>query len=140
MKVKDVMSKNLFTIAPDATLKSAAQTMKDNKIGMLPVQTRDGKLVGTITDRDIAVRAVALGLEPEHKVEEAMTRGCETCHEDDSVSDVAQRMTAHKVRRVVVVSGDKEKPRGVVSLGDLAFNAESRKVAGDVLSRVAVKR
>jgi CBS domain-containing protein len=107
---------------------------------MLPVIGPDGRIVGTVTDRDIAVRAVARGLDPSRKVEEAMTAGCEFCEDNESVVDVARRLTEKKLRRVVVVSHDEKKPAGVVSIGDLAVDADSRRIAGDVLSKVAVHR
>ena len=69
----------------------------------------------------------------------AMTPGCECCLEDDSVDDVAERMTARKVRRLVVMERDGHTPLGVVSLDDLAVNGKTRKVAGEVLSHVATR-
>lgn len=139
-RVKEVMSSRLYTIARDDTLESAARTMKDNKVGMLPVINSDGTIIGTVTDRDIAVRAVARGLDPNRRVEEAMTAGCEVCDDDESVIDVARQMTDKKLRRVVVVSHDDKKPTGVISIGDLAVNAGSRRIAGEVLSQVARHR
>jgi CBS domain-containing protein len=136
MKVKEVMSTRLYTTTRDATLESAARTMKDNQIGMLPVIDAKGTIVGTVTDRDIAVRAVARGLDSNRKVEEAMTPGCEVCNDEESVDDVARRMSEKRLRRMVVVSQDRKQAAGIVSLGDLAVHAGSRKIAGDVLSRV----
>jgi CBS domain-containing protein len=140
MKVRDVMSKRLFTTTQEETLESAARIMAERDIGMLPVLAADGRVVGTITDRDIAVRAVARGLETRStRVEAAMTPGCERCLEDDSVQDVAERMAVRKVRRLLVTDQDGRTPLGVVSLDDLATHGKSRKVAGVVLSQVAAR-
>ena len=138
MKVKEVMSKRLYTTTQEESLESAARTMAEREIGMLPVLAADGRVVGTITDRDITIRAVARGLEPRSaRVDAAMTPGCECCLEDDSVDDVAERMTARKVRRLVVMERDGHTPLGVVSLDDLAVNGKTRKAAAEVLSHVA---
>jgi len=140
MKVKDVMTKKVYSTEQNETLASAARQMKNHDVGMLAVMSSDGKVVGTITDRDITVRGIARDLNPTNtSVKEAMTPGCEFCFEDDSIEDAAQHMRDKGLRRVVVVSKGNRKPSGVVSLGDLAVHPDSRRVAGEVLSQVATR-
>lgn len=138
MKVRDVMTRDPQSIRSDATIEDAARAMRDHRIGILPVVASDGRVVGTITDRDIAIRAVAQGLKPTAWVREAMTPGVEFCHEDDTVDDVARRMADKKLHRVVVMEEDDRAMRGIVSIGDLAIRGDDKKLVGDVLARVSV--
>lgn len=120
MQVRDVMTKNVKMVSPNDTIQKAATIMSDNNIGVLPV-CENGRLLGMLTDRDIAVRAVALGKIPSVcKVREAMTTGVKYVLEDEMSQAVARSMARLKVRRLPVVNRQ-EQLVGIVSLGDLAM-------------------
>ncbi|MGB5986323.1 MAG: CBS domain-containing protein [Desulfobacterales bacterium] len=131
MLVKEVMTPNVDYIAHDKTLQEVADMMKTQDIGEMPVVI-GGEAVGVITDRDIAIRGVAHGLDPKAAtVADAMTEGIIVCREDDDIQNAAQTMAARKVRRLPVMNAD-GKLSGMVSLGDLALNLDPAQ-AGEVL-------
>jgi CBS domain-containing protein len=117
MQVGECMSSKVRTIRPDETLKTASKLMLDSDIGVLPV-TDDDRLIGMITDRDIAVRAVAQGLGPDARVRDAMSREVLYCFGDQEVDEVAENMSDIKVRRLPVVDRNK-RLIGILSTGDL---------------------
>lgn len=118
MKIRDAMTRDAKLAHPDDSLRQAAQMMRECDCGVLPVADGD-RLVGMITDRDIAVRGVAGGKGPEAKVREAMTGEVKYCYEDEDIDRVCHNMEAIQVRRLPVVNRDKRLV-GIVSLGDLA--------------------
>jgi len=124
MKVSDVMTREVQTISPNQTAKEAASFMLSTDSGSIPV-TDGERLVGMITDRDIAVRGVAKGFAPDTPVSELMTRDCITAREDDDVSTIASKMSEAQVRRLTVIDGD-EKLCGIVSLGDLSRDGDDQ--------------
>ena len=132
MKISEVMTRDVETVKPDEPIRQAAQFMLRADTGSLPVCDGD-KLVGMLTDRDIAVRAVADGRGPDTPVREAMTDHVDYCFEDDEVEEVAMKMSDTQVRRFPVLSRDDQKLVGVVSLGDLSRSdkGEAAKVALD---------
>lgn len=117
--ISEIMTQDVTVIAPTGNLQQAAQLMRDQDIGALPVC--DGtRLVGMITDRDITIRAVAEGKSPgDVQVSEVMSDKVFWCYEDQSVEEVLQEMGDEQIRRIPVMSRDKRLV-GVVSLGDLA--------------------
>jgi uncharacterized protein (DUF2267 family)/CBS-domain-containing membrane protein len=119
MKVSDVMTRNVRLASPNDTLEEIATRMAKEDVGFLPVGEND-RLVGTITDRDIVARAVALGRDGQSRVRDAMTRDIKYCFDDDSVDDVVQNMGDIQVRRMPVVNRNKRLV-GVVSLADAAM-------------------
>jgi len=120
MKISEVMSCDVQCIRPDATLHQAAEKMKSLDVGSLPVCHSD-KLVGMITDRDIVVRSVAEGHDPEiDHVQDVMSPELFHCFEDQDVREIARLMKDKQVRRIPVLSRDKRLV-GIVSLGDLAL-------------------
>ena len=119
MKIRDVMTPDAQLIRPDDTLQHAAELMEDCDCGVLPVAGNE-RLVGMITDRDIAIRGIAHGKGPEAKVRDAMTKEVKYCFEDEDCSHVAQNMAELQVRRLPVLSRDKRLV-GIVSIGDLAL-------------------
>ena len=136
MQVKDVMTRGVECVSPDATLQDAARKMKDLDVGPLPVCDND-RLAGMLTDRDIVVRAVAEGRDPRSaKVREAMTEGIDYCFEDDDVGQAAGLMRQRQVRRLVVLNRDKRLV-GIVSLGDLAVETGDEQLAGNTLEAVS---
>jgi CBS domain-containing protein len=118
MKVKHVMNAQVHLANPSQPIWEAAQTMLESDAGALPVWEGD-RLVGMITDRDIAVRAVASRKSVDTTVGEVMTNQVLYCFEDDDVERVADNMSQQKVRRLPVVDRDKRLV-GIVSVADLA--------------------
>lgn len=118
MKISDVMTPDVEVIGPDDTLRTAAQMMADIDAGTLPVCDGE-RLVGMVTDRDITVRAVAAGCDPEATpVRNVMSEEPRYCFEDDDVEEVSKKMASWHVRRLPVLDRDKRLV-GIVSLGDL---------------------
>ena len=118
MKVRDTMSTNVRLASPDQTIREAAQAMADVDSGVLPVGEND-RLVGMITDRDIAVRGIAKGKGPDASVRDVMTDHVDYCFEDQDVEEVTKNMADIKVRRLPVLNRDKRLV-GIISLGDIA--------------------
>src|SRR6266436_10036539 len=127
MKIANIMSRNVQIVGPDDTIRSAAALMKKIDAGLLPV-TEGDKLVGMITDRDIAIRAVAQGKGPDAKVRDAMSHEVKYCFEDEDVDHVAQNMGELQVRRLPVMNREKRLV-GIVSLADLATEGSLPKTA-----------
>ena len=127
MKISEVMTKNVATVTPDQSAREAAAFMLSAEAGSIPVLDGD-KLVGMITDRDIAVRGVAQGHGPETPVRELMSEGLICIRDDEEVSDVASRMANAQVRRLPVIDSD-DRLCGIVSLGDLSREAKENLAA-----------
>ncbi|HEY0629171.1 MAG TPA: CBS domain-containing protein [Sphingomicrobium sp.] len=125
MKISEVMTTEVEKVSADQTAREAASFMLRADAGSIPVCDGD-RVIGMITDRDIAVRGVAEGRGPDTPVSELMSDGIVCAHEDDDVQSVAQRMSEEQVRRMPVVDGE-DRLIGIVSLGDLAreTNGES---------------
>src|SRR3954469_5763616 len=117
-KLKDVMSRAVKVVGPDSSIREAAQFMRDGNFGLLPVVEND-RMVGTVSDRDIAVRGVAEGKEWRTKGRDVMSTGILWAYEDDSVGAALDGMSERQVRRLPVVSRQKRLV-GIVALGDLA--------------------
>src|SRR5881227_2334451 len=127
MKIRDVMTRTAQLTSPDDTLRHAAQMMKECDCGVLPVADGD-RLVGMITDRDIAIRGIADGKGPDARVSDAMSREVKYCFEDEDVAHVAKNMAELQVRRLPVMNRDKRLV-GIVSLADLATEGSLPKTA-----------
>ncbi|MPZ34937.1 MAG: CBS domain-containing protein [Rhodospirillales bacterium] len=127
MRVSEAMSRDVQVAASDQTLQQAATKMRDLDVGALPVGEND-RLVGMITDRDIAIRAVADNKAPSTKVRDAMTRAVKFCYDDEDVDHVARNMGDQQVRRLPVVNRDKRLV-GILALGDLAAQGAVRPAA-----------
>jgi CBS domain-containing protein len=136
MLLRDMMTATIEDIPVDATLMQAAAKMKQLDIGALPVR-ENNRLVGMITDRDIAVRAVAEGHDPQRtSVRDAMSRDICFCYEDDSVESAAKLMEEKQIRRLPVYDRS-QRAIGMVSLGDLAVRNHDERLSGEVLDRVS---
>jgi len=121
-KISEVMTSEVQIVRPDDTLQDAAAMMAEQDVGALPVC--DGsRLQGMITDRDIAVRAVANGRDADTPVREVMSEDVIWCSEDDGTQDVLERMGQRQIRRIPVVDANRNLV-GIVSLGDLAIEDE----------------
>ena len=134
MKVRDKMTRMVRIASPDDSVQQAARLMAEADAGALPVG-QDDRLVGMVTDRDIAVRAVAAGKGPETRVGEVMSPGVEYCFEDEELEEVARRMGERQVRRLPVLNREKRLV-GILSLGDVAMG-EGPHPAGDALSGIS---
>jgi CBS domain-containing protein len=118
MKISEVMTTDVQTVSADQTAREAANFMLRAEAGSIPVCEGD-KVIGIITDRDIAVRGVAEGRGPDTLVSELMSDGIICAREDDDIAEVALRMSQEQVRRLPVLDAD-DRLCGIVSLGDLA--------------------
>jgi CBS domain-containing protein len=132
--IRDVMSKDFKFITPDASVQDAAAQMRDGDFGFLPVGEND-RLVGMVTDRDIAVRACAEGKAADFtQIRDVRTAKTYYCFDDQTVYEVCDNMADVKVRRMPVVNSDKRLV-GIVSLGDVAKACHGAK-CGDALQDI----
>ena len=134
MKVSKIMSRDVTLLNPDQTICVAASLMAEIDAGALPVGEND-RLVGMITDRDIAIRAVAQGRSADTKVADVMSKEVLYCFDTDEIDDVARNMGKARVRRLPVVNRDKRLV-GIVSLGDLARSDDATNI-GQTVTRVS---
>src|SRR2546423_7918596 len=119
MRVSEAMTREVRIATPGQSIRDVAKIMAEIDAGVLPVGDND-RLVGMITDRDIAIRAVALGKGPDTPVRDVMsTEQVLYCYEDEELDHVAKNMSEQQVRRLPVVNRDKRLV-GIVSLGNLA--------------------
>ena len=123
MRVSEAMTREVRVANPGQSIRDVAKIMDEIDAGALPVGEND-RLVGMITDRDIAIRAVAQGKGPDTPVREVMSKEVKYCYEDEDLEHVARNMGDIQVRRLPVVSRDKRLV-GIVSLGDVAQNEDS---------------
>lgn len=136
MKIRDIMTTEVELVHPDTLLRDAAQKMRDVDTGFLPVG-QDDRLVGTLTDRDITIRAVAEGHDPKvTRVREAMSDKLVYCMEDQDSSEAAELMAENDVRRLPVLNSDKRLV-GIISLGDLAARTNDDDVVGQTVQDIS---
>jgi CBS domain-containing protein len=136
MQISEIMTRNVECIAPSLPISKAAEKMLDRDIGFLPVCEHD-KVVGTVTDRDIAIRSVAQGRDPRlAPVSEIMSPLAFHCYADDDVEIVAKAMQDDEVRRMLIFDRN-ENLVGVVSLGDIAKASGESGLAGTTLGEIA---
>ncbi|MFC5373158.1 CBS domain-containing protein [Brevundimonas faecalis] len=134
MRIRDVMSKNVQVARPNDTLQEVAARMAAGDFGFIPVA--DGEnLVGALTDRDIAVRAVAAGAPPTARVVEFLSRDALVVRADDDLKAALDLMSSRQIRRLPVVDKD-GRLVGVVSLGDLSTRVKER-YAGEALEEIS---
>ena len=133
MKVSECMSQDVRIANPEETLQEAARKMAEIDAGILPVG-KDDRLVGIITDRDIAIRAVGAGRTPAAKVGEVMSQEVKYCFAEDDVDDILDNMAEQQLRRLPVVHRDKRLV-GIVSITDLAAGEAAR--SGEALCEIA---
>ena len=133
MKVSEAMTRDVRIASPDETLQQTARVLAEIDSGVMPVGEND-KLVGMITDRDIAIRGVARGKGPDAKVRDVMTADIKYCFDDQEMDEVARNMGDQKVRRMPVLNREKRLV-GILSLGDFALVDNAR--AGEMLSSIS---
>ena len=136
MKVKEVMTREVEFIHPNDSLQTAAQKMRDRDVGFLPVYEGD-ELVGVVTDRDIVIRGIVGGMNPDAIVgREMVTSPVIHCFDDQDVEDAARSMRQNQIRRLIVLDRNNNQLAGVVSLGDLAGTVND-KTSGKVLQGIS---
>ena len=129
--IREVMTPDPRTVSADATVEEAAREMRDGDVGPVIVTRNGGEICGIVTDRDIAVRAVAEGRDPTStKVGEIATESVTTLTPEQSIEDAERLMREHDVRRLPVVQDGR--PAGIVSLGDLAIERDSDSALADI--------
>ena len=136
MQAKEFMTRNPVVVRPDASLREAAQRMRDLDSGVLPICDGD-RLVGMLTDRDVTVRAIAEGKDPNATaVREVMSSDVVYCFEDEDETVAASKMEQHQLRRLAVLNRDKRLV-GMLSLGDLAVHTTDDQITGAVTEAVS---
>lgn len=134
MRVSEVMTRDVRLISPDHTIQEAAGIMADIDAGALPVG-QDDRLVGMITDRDIAIRGIARGCDGNTKIGEVMTADIKYCFEDEEIGHVVKNMGDIQVRRLPVMNRNKRLV-GILSLGDVATKGNQRQAA-EIIKKVS---
>lgn len=123
VQLSDIMTPHVEAVDPDASLQQTALKMKELDVGMIPV-TQGDRILGILTDRDLTVRAIAEGRDPNStRASEVMTTDVKCCYADQTAGEAADLMEREQIRRMLVIDRD-EKLVGVVSLGDLALELE----------------
>jgi CBS domain-containing protein len=135
MKVSEVMTRDVETVAPNTTLQEAARLMERIDAGVLPI-VENGRLAGIVTDRDIVIRAIAAGSDPATtQARDIMSAEVKYVFDDEDVGDVAETMADLQVRRLPVVNRERQVV-GIISIGDLAREERPRKV-GEALQGIS---
>jgi len=135
MKIKDVMTQDVFTLSPEATVKDVADKMKEFNVGAIPI-VENNRPVGIITDRDIVLRTVSKNKNPaDVKAFEIMSSDLVFGSPDMDVDDAAALMSRYQIRRLPVV--DRDRLVGIVALGDLAAHPHLADEAGEALSDIS---
>jgi CBS domain-containing protein len=134
MKVRDIMTASVDSIDAAETIAYAARRMAEDDIGCLPV-VRDGKLAGIVTDRDIAVRAVAAGIDPDTPIERIMSDHVAACSPADDIETVLETMSREQVRRMPVCN-ERNEVIGIVALADMAEKDPDKKEVAEALADI----
>ena len=136
MKLKEIMTSDVEVLHPNDTLQTAARKMRERDIGFLPVVDGD-ELIGVLTDRDLVMRALATGMQPQAMVGREMLTAPPICvYDDQSVDEATRLMRENQIRRLVILERGDGRITGVVSLGDLAINAD-KTTSGEVLQHIS---
>ena len=134
MQVKEVMTKQPKYLNADATIREVADAMRDNGTGFEPL-TDGNKVTGVITDRDIAVRAVAEGKSPDDKASSIATEKALYTFEDVSIDDIIENMANEEVQRLLVLNNAEDKHLvGIVTLGDIADHCQEETLARELVA------
>lgn len=139
-KCSQVMSTDPLTALPSDTIDHIAQLMKSENIGPVPIVENQQtlKLIGIVTDRDLAIKVLADGLDPKSvRVEEVMVRDLVTCHPDDDVQKALTAMEVHKVRRLPVVD-DKGAIVGIIAQADIAIRLDQPKKTAEMVEAISI--
>lgn len=139
MKAQEIMTKDPRSVTPDTPLPDAARIMKTEDVGVVPVvdATSSKRLVGILTDRDIAIRCVAEGKNAAHcRVSEIMSTAPQTAREDDTVETIMELMSREKVRRIPIVD-EKGALVGIVSQADVVLEVHDNKKAEKTVEKIS---
>lgn len=135
MKVREIMSKDVASLRSDDSIERAAQLMKQYNCGSIPVCTQD-KLIGIVTDRDIAVRSVASGEDvTQRKVGDIMTDSVVFGSPEMEIADAARLMSDRQIRRLPIVENNSL--IGIVALGDISLEPKYQDNAEDALKNIS---
>ncbi|HSP77299.1 MAG TPA: CBS domain-containing protein [Myxococcaceae bacterium] len=134
MRCDEVMKRDVVSVTPDDSVQEAAQLMREENIGFIPVCDQDNKVIGTITDRDIAIRLVASNKSASTSVRDIMSHELVAVRPADDLSEAERQMVTHHKSRIVCTD-DMGRLEGVISLSDIA-QAEGRSLTGQVLREV----
>lgn len=138
MLVKEVMSKHPDALPEEATLTQAAEEMQKHNFGFLPVRS-NGEIIGVVTDRDIIIRAISKGKDPNKTMlKDAMTSKIHFCHEEDDVKTAGQLMSDLQINRLAVYD-NKDHLCGVISIGDIARKVNDISLCGTITEAVHQK-
>lgn len=135
----EVMTRNLVVAQPDDSVASVAKQMKEWDVGPIPIveDTVDKRLVGIVTDRDLAMKVVAEGKDPNTtKVREVMTEDVVTCRESEDIQETMQAMSQHQLRRILVVDGDNNLV-GIIAQADIATRVDKPEKTGEVVKEIS---
>lgn len=133
MRISDIMTSDVTSTSPDSIIADAARLMADDDVGILPV-VEGGKVVGVVTDRDIAVRAVAEGKPVQALVRTIMSRDVVACSPEDELQDVIEIMASEQVRRLPVCEAGRLV--GIVALADAAHGDPDKSEVGEALDEI----
>jgi CBS domain-containing protein len=137
MKLTEIMTQEVEVVSPEDTVRVAAQKMRDRNIGFLPVCDGE-RIVGVISDRDLAVRVIAEGKDPDSTLSrDLLSQPVHFCFTDQEVGDAARIMRDKQIRRLIVIDRETKRLAGVVSLGDIATNA-AEQVSGEALQGISL--
>lgn len=140
MKARDIMTENPACITPETTARQAARLMEEHDVGSLPVIESENtrKLVGVVTDRDLALRVLGRGESADVPVRKVMSGNVHCCRPEDDLDSVEKAMASHQVRRIPIV-GDDNRIVGMVAQADLARErrAVGAKDLGEVLEKIS---
>ncbi len=138
-KCSDVMTRNPVSARPDDTVASVARLMKENDIGPVPIvdDNNSKRLVGIVTDRDLAIKVVAAGRDPQTTpVKEVMTTNVITCRDDDDIETALDAMSTQQLRRIPVVD-DGNMLVGIIAQADIATRMNSPEKTGEVVKEIS---
>jgi len=138
-KCRDVMTRNPVSARPDDTVASVARLMKENDIGPVPIvdDNSSKKLVGIVTDRDLAIKVVAAGRDPQSTpVREVMTTSVITCRDDDDIETALDAMSTQQLRRIPVVD-DGNMLLGIIAQADIATRMDRPEKTGEVVKDIS---
>ena len=139
MKCKEIMTEDPVCCLPGDTVDQAAQLMKDDDVGSIPViaDQKTKRLLGIITDRDLAIKVVAPAREVSAvRVEEVMTHDPVTCHADDDLNEAIDAMEMHQVRRIPVVD-DNKRVIGIIARADIATRVKEPETTAEVVEEIS---
>lgn len=134
MRVKDIMTTAVDAVQSTSSIAEAARAMADQDVGALPVLSVD-RLVGIVTDRDIAVRGVAAHLSPDFPISRIMSENVSTCSPEDELEDVLGIMAQEQIRRMPVCN-DRGQVVGIVALADAAQHNSDKKEVAETLAEI----